>query len=202
MAWYDIFSRFYDASLEPLYREQRRLAVQALRVKEGSAVLDVPCGTGQSFAELAAATGKTGRILGVDRSAGMLREAQRRVTAQALTQITLLDRDARALTVDDLGGRPDRLLVFLGMTVFPEPEAIFDHLWSLLAPAGRCVLVDVHAERPGLQGRMVEWIARADLTRRFWEPLERAGTGFTKEELPFDPRHGGQILLAAADKPR
>lgn len=49
---------------------------------------------------------------------------------------------------------------------------------------------------------MVQWLARADLRRRFWEPLERAGVGFTREDLPFDRRHGGQIMMAAADKPR
>ncbi|HVJ91298.1 MAG TPA: hypothetical protein VM580_15950, partial [Labilithrix sp.] len=65
MAWYDVFSRFYDASLEPLYREHRRRAIDALQVKRGSLVLDLPCGTGQSFTALATALGGTGRVVGV-----------------------------------------------------------------------------------------------------------------------------------------
>ena len=48
---------------------------------------------------------------------------------------------------------------------------------------------------------MVQWIARADLRRRFWEPLEHRGVGFALEDLPFDRRHGGQIMMASADKP-
>ena len=145
MAWYDVFSRFYDASLEPMYRAQRQRAVDALRLDRDSVVLDLPCGTGQSFPALAAALGQTGRIVGVDLSAGMVREAKRRVEREEMAHVSLLEKDAGALTREDIGGAPDRLLVFLGMTVFPDPEAVFAHLWSLLAPGGRCVVVDVHA---------------------------------------------------------
>ncbi|MBX3226532.1 MAG: methyltransferase domain-containing protein [Labilithrix sp.] len=198
MAWYDVFSRFYDASLEPLYREQRARAAEMLRLEEGSFVLDLPCGTGQSFSKLAAA----GRVVGVDLSDGMLREAKRRVERDGLRGVSLLAKDAATLTIDDLGGAaPDRLHVFLGMTVFPDHEAVFERLWSVLAPGGRCVIVDVHAAEPRFQGKMVEWLARADLRRRFWEPLERRGAGYVREDLTFDRRHGGQIMIAAADKP-
>jgi ubiquinone/menaquinone biosynthesis C-methylase UbiE len=202
VAWYDLFSRIYDASLEPLYREQRRLAAEALRVDSGSVVLDLPCGTGQSFPLLARNLGAAGSIVGVDLSEGMLREAQRRVDREGLaSRARLLREDAAQLTASRIGATPDRLHVFLGMTVFPEPEAIFAHLWSLLAPGGRCVLVDVYAEKPNSQGKMVELIAQADLRRRFWEPLAAAGTHFSLTDLPFDPRHGGQIRMAVADKP-
>ena len=200
MAWYDVFSRFYDASLEPLYREHRRRAIDALQVKRGSLVLDLPCGTGQSFTALATALGGTGRVVGVDLSAGMLREARRRVE-RAMPNVSLLKKSADEITTEDVGGAPDRLLIFLGMTVFSDHEAVFAHLWSLLAPGGRCVIVDVHAQEPGFQGKMVQWIARANLRRRFWEPLERVGVGFAREDLPFDRRHGGQIMMATADKP-
>jgi ubiquinone/menaquinone biosynthesis C-methylase UbiE len=202
MAWYDVFSRFYDASLEPMYREQRRRAVEALRLAHGSIVLDLPCGTGQTFKLLADGLNGTGHLVGADLSPGMLREARLRVSRESLSNVSLLEKDAGAISLEDLEGqRPDRLLVFLGMTVFPDHEKVFAHLWSLLAPGGRCVLVDVHAEEPGFQGKMVQWLARADLRRRFWEPLERVGVDFAREDLPHDPRHGGQIMMASADKP-
>ena len=201
MAWYDLFSRIYDSSLEPMYRGQRERAIEVLRIEPGSVVVDLPCGTGQSFPGLSRAVGPSGRVVGVDLSAGMLREAKRRIERDAMTNVTLLEKNAMDLSVDDLGTTPDRLHVFLGMTVFPDHDAVFERLWSLLAPGGRCVLVDVHAEQPGFQGKMVEWLARADLRRRFWEPLEKRGQSFTREDLAFDARHGGQIMAAAADKP-
>jgi len=201
VAWYDVFSRFYDASLEPLYREHRRLAVEALKIEEGSFVLDLPCGTGQSFNALAAAVGESGRVVGVDLSPGMLREAKRRIDRENMSRVSVLEKDAASLSIEDLGGTPDRLLVFLGMTVFSRHEAVFESLWSLLAPGGRCVIVDVHASEPDFQGKMVQWLARADLRRRFWEPLEKHGQGFVREDLPYEKKHGGQIMLAAATKP-
>jgi ubiquinone/menaquinone biosynthesis C-methylase UbiE len=201
MPWYDIFSSFYDVSLEPMYREHRRRAVEALRVGPGIVVVDLPCGTGQSFDALAAALGESGRVVGVDLSAGMLRQAKRRIERDGIANASVVEKDARELTTEDLGAPADRLLIFLGMSVFPDHEAVFDNLWSLLMPGGRCVIVDVHAEQPGLQGKAVEWIARADLRRRWWEPLERVGVNYVREDLPFDPRHGGQIMMACADKP-
>jgi ubiquinone/menaquinone biosynthesis C-methylase UbiE len=196
MTWYDVFSRFYDASLEPHYREQRAFAAEALDLHPSSIALDLPCGTGQSFSALAAA----GRIIGVDLSAGMLRAAQRRIAANGWTNVDVVRADAATLSEENLGARPDRLHVFLGISVFSDPHAAFDNLWSLLLPGGRCVIVDVHAERLGMQGRMVNWIAQADITRRFWEPLEAVGIDFAIRDLPSKPLHGGTIRLATARK--
>lgn len=201
MAWYDIFSRFYDASLEPHYREQRLLAAEALDLRPGSVVLDLPCGTGQSFPALAAGVGAEGKVLGVDLSAGMLRQAQARVDRDRLATVTLRRGDAGALTLADLPARPDRLHIFLGMSVFPEPERTFAALWALLAPGGRCVVVDVHNARPGLQGHLVNLLAGADIRRRSWEPLEGVGGGFARRALPSQPLHGGELFLATAVKP-
>lgn len=202
MAWYDFFSAFYDASLERHYREQRVLAAAALDLKPGGVVLDLPCGTGQSFPGLCAGVGATGRVLGVDLSAGMLRQAQGRVARSGLAGVTLVRADAAHLELSALGGvRPDRLHIFLGMSVFPDPAATFGQLWSLLAPGGRCVLVDCHAETLSFQGRMVNLLAGADIRRRSWEPLEAVGAAFERRPLPSLPLHGGQLFLATALKP-
>lgn len=205
MAWYDLFSRVYDASLEPHYREQRRLSAAALDLRPGSVVLDLPCGTGQSFPTILEAIGPTGQVIGADLSAGMLRESARRIARAGWTNVTLIEADVNALTPELLASRhlprPDRVHCFLGMSVFPQHVAAFERLWDVLEPGGRCVLVDVHAERPGLQGRLVEWLAQADLTRRFWAPLERVGSDFEMRELPSKALHGGTIRLATAVKP-
>ncbi|MDD9938891.1 MAG: class I SAM-dependent methyltransferase [Myxococcales bacterium] len=202
MALYDVFSKFYDASVERLYVEHRELAALALDAAAGHKVLDVPCGTGQSFAHLV--PGKVGgALIGVDSSAGMLKRAEARVEQESWAGVHLLQRSATALSADDLQGLcpVDRLHIFLGMSVFDVMDGTFDHLWSLLAPGGRCVVVDVHAERPGLQGKLVNLIAGADIRRRFWEPLERVCADFELRDLPHHPKHGGQIMLASGRKP-
>lgn len=206
MSWYDVFSNFYDASLERLYREYRLRAAEALRLAPGASVLDVPCGTGQSLDVLSAAVGDRGAVIGVDASRGMLRRARARCDRLGLEQVHLLESDAGSLTPAAIaaavgGERPiDRLQIFLGMSVFPNHERCFAQLWQLLAPGGRCVIVDVHAERLGLQGWLVNRLANADIVRRFWEPLERVGTEFSLVDLPYRKQHGGQIKLAEARK--
>ncbi len=202
MRWYDLFSRFYDGSLEKLYVEQRAAAAQALGLSPGMSVLDLPCGTGQSFDVLAAGVGPSGAIIGVDRSTGMLVRARERAAQRGFTQVRLVEGDVAALDAAALGtAEVDRLHVFLGMTAFDDHDAAFERMWSLLRPGGRCVIVDAHAEQLTFQGRMVNLVAQADLRRRFWEPLEKRATGFSRRELPSLPDHGGQILLAVGDKP-
>jgi ubiquinone/menaquinone biosynthesis C-methylase UbiE len=208
MSWYDVLSRVYDASLEPLYRAPREAAADALDVRPGSVILDLPCGTGQSAPYLAKRLGPQGRVVGVDLSEGMLREASRRVAAAGWTNVHTLRADARTLSqaqLDQLVGaptRPDRLHIFLGMSVFPEHEAVFQQLWSLLAPGGRCVIADVYSARPNLQGLMVNVMAQADIRRRTWEPLQAVGDAFERRDLPSPWHYGGQMFLATALKPR
>lgn len=198
MGFYDLFSGIYDASLEPLYAEHRALAADALALTRSSVVLDVPCGTGQSFGVLAS---RAGTVLGVDASRGMLQRAAARVSKDGLANVRVVEVRADQLTRAQLAAAPDRLHVFLGMSVFDDPEATFDHLWELLAPGGTCVLVDVHAEKLGVQGWLVNQIARADIRRRFWEPLEKVAKDFERRDLPFRKQHGGQIMLARGRKP-
>ncbi len=207
MSWYDVFSRFYDASLTQLYADARREACEALELAAGQTVLDLPCGTGPSFEGLAAGVGPEGSVLGVDISEGMLRRARARVeqhrwTHVHLGQASVLDIDAA--TLEQLRGEPvvlDRLHIFLGMSAFPQWEQAFTRLWGLLRPGGRCVIVDCHAARPNLQGRMVNLIARAEIQRETWRPLEAVAEQYDRRELPSRRQHGGQLVLATGVKP-
>lgn len=206
MGFYDYFANFYDASLETLYAPYRVLTAEALALQPSSVVLDVPCGTGQSFDALVRGVGPSGVIIGIDASEGMLKRAATRVQARGWSNVHLVGASAADLQASQLTAavgrdlRVDRLQVFLGMSVFTDPDATFAHLWDLLAPGGRCVLVDVYAERLGVQGWLVNQIARAEIRRRFWEPLERVAKSFERRDLPFHKQHGGQIMLATGIK--
>jgi hypothetical protein len=48
---------------------------------------------------------------------------------------------------------------------------------------------------------MVNLVARADIRRRVWEPLEAVAEGYVYRELPSQREHGGQLFLAVGDKP-
>jgi ubiquinone/menaquinone biosynthesis C-methylase UbiE len=202
MVWYDWFSNIYDSSLEKLYAEHRVLAANALQLDKGSVVLDLPCGTGQSFDEIRNRVGEEGHLVGIDLSKGMLRRAQERAQKNAWQNVTCLQKDAALVTQKDVheaAGKAisvDRLHIFLGMSVFPDMESTFTNLWNLLPAGGQCVIVDVHTEKLNFQGWMVNKIAGADIRRRFWEPLEKVADRFERTDLPFHKQHGGQIMMA------
>jgi len=208
MGLYDVFSNVYDASVEKLYAEQREAAARALELTADAVVLDVPCGTGQSFGAIGERLGPGGMLIGVDASGGMLKRSMQRANRELAPRsipIALIEADASRLDRASLAAQGctravTHLHVFLGMSVFPAMERTFDALWDLLEPGGRCVIVDVHADRLGLQGRMVNAIARADIRRRFWEPLERVAAEFRRQDLAFRKEHGGQIMLAYGRK--
>lgn len=70
---------YLDASKElPVMRELGRLLVAELRLRPGSHVLDVGCGTGADARAMAAAVAPAGRVVGIDASARMVEVARRR----------------------------------------------------------------------------------------------------------------------------
>lgn len=204
MRWYDVFARVYDALLERHYAPAREIAADALDLRSDSVVLDCPTGTGQSLPAIARRLGTEGAIVGVDLSPGMAERARARVARAGWGNVHIVVGDAtavRSATVSVDGRPPDRLLVFLGMSVVPNPAAVLTHLLGLLAPGGRCVLVDVHADPPGPWGRVVERVARADVRRRSWEFLESRCERFERRDLPYDWQDGGQLWLATGIVP-
>jgi len=204
--WYDVFSLFYDRALEDLYAPFRPAAVEALHLADGDAVLDLPCGTGQSLGLLAEAVGG-GAVLGVDASGGMLRRARRRAERAGWPGVTLRQSDAAAVDaafVEDALGRPhlDGVLCALGLTALPDWEATFARLFGLVRPGGRLALLDVFAAERTAATRSVELVARADLSREAWRPLEAAAVDFERTVLPADPTtFGGELYVAAGTRP-
>ncbi len=204
--WYDLFALFYDRALEDLYAPFRPAAVEALRLADGARVLDLPCGTGQSFDALVTAAGPTGSVLGVDQSGGMLRKARRRVSRAGwdnvtLSQASVANVDANLLT--DALGEPavDGVLCALGLTALLEWEAAFERLFSLVRPGGRFVLFDAYAPERTREARSVELVARADLSREAWRPLAARCPDFEREVLPADvKKFGGELYVASGTK--
>ena len=204
--WYDIFALFYDRTLEDLYAPFRPAAVEALRLTSGMRVHDLPCGTGQSFDLLAPAVGRAGSVLGVDASSGMLHKARRRVDRAGWANVALCHAKAADvgadLLVDALGApEVDGVLCALGLTALPDWEAAFEELFSLLRPGGRFVLFDVYAPEQTRESRSVELVARADLSRAAWRPLEARCDDFERDVLPADvKKFGGELYVASGTK--
>lgn len=207
MSWYDIASLVYDASVELVYRPYRAEIADALRLEPESTVLDLACGTGGNQPFLHKALGPQGRVFGVDYSAGMLARARKKAKRVGWNNVFLLQQDARALTVEQLKAacgasvKLDRVLVTLGLSVIPDWEEVFDATFKLLAPGGRYVVFDIHQERWVPQSWIIERIARADLNRRVWQPLQRQSEDFELRFLKGSPHlHGGRPFIATGTK--
>lgn len=183
---YDLFSGEY-----PVYRAGRILGVQGLGLSPGAQVVDVGCGTGLNFALLRRAVGPAGIIVGIDRSAEMLRQARRKADRQGWDNVVLVQADATTYGVDDVqrriragGGRPlaDAALATYALSLMTPWEQAWHRMLDLTAPGGMVSVVDMQ-EPEGPYRAMVP-LARlacrlggADINAHPWEAVERDCTG-------------------------
>ncbi|MCJ8289086.1 MAG: methyltransferase domain-containing protein [Crocinitomicaceae bacterium] len=206
MKWYDIFSTIYDSSLEKLYFESRKRAVELLDLKDGQTLIDIACGTGANFKHINALNLELD-IYGTDLSEGMLKKGQTTINKNNWNNITLFQADARELTPSlikeqtkqDL--RFDRVICVLGLSVIPDWNQVLDKMLDLLNENGVIVIVDVFAEKRNFNTWLVEKFARADLNRKIWQTLEKKTTNFHYEFLPVkESKVGGKLFVATGMK--
>ncbi|NND70607.1 MAG: class I SAM-dependent methyltransferase [Rhodothermales bacterium] len=203
--WYDFFSLFYDRALEDLYRTAREQVVSELQVTSGSIVLDIACGTGQNFPLIQRSIGD-GLIVGIDVSRGMLNRARHRVRSEGWSNVTLCRKRAAEFSRDDLvsisgSEYADFVICTLGLTVMDDWKQVLSHTLDLLKPGGRIVLFDAYIEEPVFRTRCANIFARADLSRKFWEPLEGKVDAFRLIQMSGSPKDfGGNLFLASGVK--
>ncbi|MGH2938207.1 MAG: class I SAM-dependent methyltransferase [Solirubrobacterales bacterium] len=141
-AQYDRVAPFYRA-LSPLFLinpHARRRGVAALGLRPGDNVLEVAVGTGRNLPYLVDAVGPTGTVLGVDPSAGMLREAAKMVERRGWSNVELIEGDATKLDLDrDL----DAIFFSLAWSVIPAPVAALSRIWDHLRPGGRVAVMEM-----------------------------------------------------------
>ena len=137
MKWYDVFSKVYDSSLEKLYAESRKRAVELLDLEPGQVLIDIACGTGANFKYIIASTEDL-EIYGTDFSEGMLKKAQILIHKNDWENIALFQADARELTPAYIKEQTnknlafDRIICVLGLSVIPDWEDVLDKMLQLL----------------------------------------------------------------------
>jgi ubiquinone/menaquinone biosynthesis C-methylase UbiE len=129
----------------------RRRASACLAVRTGDRVLEIGCGTGRNFPFLREAVGPTGRIYGVDLSAGMLRRARELCRRNRWTNIDLTQCDAGDYFPPE---RLDGILFGLSYNTMPHHLTVLHHAWMQLRPGGRIVIMDGKLP-PGVGGKLV-----------------------------------------------
>jgi ubiquinone/menaquinone biosynthesis C-methylase UbiE len=134
-----------------LPKDLRRKAVACLRLSRGDSVLEIGCGTGNSFSYLRDAVGPAGHIYGVDISPGMLREARKLRDAKHWHNVQLSERDA----ADYMAPTPlNGVLLSLSYNTMPHHRSVLRKAWDQLCPGGRLVIMDAKLP-PGRGGELV-----------------------------------------------
>ncbi len=114
-------------------RTSKTLARDHAGLKPGSSVLDVGCGFGLESLRLAPLVEPGGRVVGIDKSADFIKEAEARA-AQAKLTVTFEVADAETLPfADDTFdvARAERLLVYL-----PESKRALEEMRRVTRPGG------------------------------------------------------------------
>ncbi len=110
-------------------------------LKNGDRVLVFCCGTGLDFPHIQKRIGETGKIVGVDFSADMLKIGQKRINKKGWRNIDLLEADVTCVG-DSIGNDFDASVCTLGMSIIPEYMKAYENLLGAVKSGGEIIIGD------------------------------------------------------------
>lgn len=209
--WYDKFAPLYNVGTfgDLFYRQARKKAINELGLSSGSQVLDVFCGTGVDFEPLHREVGDRGRILAVDGSPGMLRQARSRSATLGIDEncIDFLEANlSRDSGIQKVVGyirekQPRHLLFSLGLTCLENWHDFTSEILAAVEPGTRLAIMDVYSKRLTSGARFINWVGAADCQRTVWKALKDHCESFQwLETRPFKVLDVS-VFVASGTKP-
>lgn len=123
------------------HRIWRKRVMSMMAVKPGDFALDLCCGTGDWTLALARAVGPAGRVVGLDFSPVMIREADRKVrTAKYADRITLREGDAMQLPYPD--NSFNVVTIGFGLRNVPDANQVLREMTRVVKPGGQVVCLE------------------------------------------------------------
>lgn len=146
---YDLLNHLLSLNVD---RRWRRALVAMSRVGEGDDVLDVATGTGDVAIEFVRRT-RSRTVVGVDRSAGMLEVARRKLRQRRLERrIALVEGDAMDLPFDDASF--DAVTIAFGLRNLPDYAAGVREMARVLKTGGRLLVLEFFPPAGGVFQRL------------------------------------------------
>jgi len=194
---YGLVAGIYDLRVGPFLR-RRKPAVKVLRLRQGDTVLDLACGTGLNFRHIIDRIGPKGRIVGVDCTRGMLKQARRKLARHRWDGVTLMEGDATSLPL--ASDSCDAVLCSYAMAIIPDYRRAIAEAVRVLKPGGRLVLLEPK-RGTALWARIVtplvalSGLGVVHLDRRGWEELPGL-----LEDVSRRDYLGGLVYIASGTK--
>jgi len=138
---YDIQSLFYDATFGRLVRRRVERAIGHMNIAETDLVLDLGIGTGQSLNFYPERT----RVIGIDLSAGMLREARKKIRERGMDRAMVFQANALELPFAD--NTFDTIFVSHVISVVSDPAQVVREAQRVAKPNARIVMLN-HFQSP------------------------------------------------------
>ncbi|MBK7295754.1 MAG: methyltransferase domain-containing protein [Flavobacteriales bacterium] len=120
-------------------RSARTRAIGKLGLGPDDRVLTVGCGSFPELCELSTLVGPEGAVVGIDLSEKMLRRAYAKKTELQLNNTELIHANIFNYTNEQSF---NAIYFPYSLTSFGEPHRVLRHIWDLLEPGGRLVVLD------------------------------------------------------------
>jgi phosphatidylethanolamine/phosphatidyl-N-methylethanolamine N-methyltransferase len=133
---YSNYAGVYDHIFGRIFHESRESAVRNLKVVPGERILEVGVGTGLALPLYPSHV----RVVGIDISGGMLKEAQERVARHGLTHIELYRMDAGQMEFSD--DSFDTVMAAYVVTAVPDYRKVVTEMIRVCRPGGRIIMLN------------------------------------------------------------
>ena len=133
---YGGYSGAYDFIFKGFFYPRIKHAIETMHIKPGDRILDVGVGTGLSlplFPDFC-------NVTGIDLSAGMLKEARKKLDKFGIKNVTLIEMDASNLAFGD--DSFDHVISTHVISVVPDPVKVIAEMKRVCKKKGNIVLVN------------------------------------------------------------